>query len=80
MSKKNLSLYQRAGAAALALAAGAATAASDLPGGPAVLQMNLGTPATRIAGEQIWLHWFLLIVCTIIFVGVFAPVQIDVII
>ncbi len=72
MSKKNLSLYQRAGAAALALAAGAATAASDLPGGPAVLQMNLGTPATRIAGEQIWLHWFLLIVCTIIFVGVFG--------
>ena len=72
MSKKNLSLYQRAGAAALALAAGTAGAVSDLPGGPAVLQMNLGAPATRIAGEQIWLHWFLLIVCTVIFIGVFG--------
>jgi cytochrome c oxidase subunit 2 len=72
MSKDNLSRCQQAGVAALALAASAANAVSDLPGGPAVLQMNLGTPATRIAGEQIWLHWFLLIVCTVIFVGVFG--------
>jgi cytochrome c oxidase subunit 2 len=72
MTKKKISLYQMAAATGLTLAAGIASAAGDLPGGPAMLQMNLGAPATRIAGEQIWLHWFLLIVCTIIFVGVFG--------
>ena len=56
----------------LALASGTAAAVGDLPGGPAVLQMNLGVPATRIASEQIWLHWFLLVVCSVIFVGVFG--------
>jgi cytochrome c oxidase subunit 2 len=72
MSKQNLSLYQRGAATLLAFWAGTAAAVGDLPGGPAVLQTNLGAPATRIAGEQIWLHWFLLIICTIIFVAVFG--------
>ncbi len=49
-----------------------AHAVNDLPGGPAVNQLNLHPPVTRIAQEQHWLHWFMLIVCTVIFVGVFS--------
>ncbi len=50
----------------------AAHAVNDLPGGPAVRQMNLHPAATRIAEEQAWLHWFMLILCTAIFVAVFS--------
>ncbi len=57
-----------AGTAAFTLA----HAVNDLPGGPAVNQLNLHPPVTRIAEEQHWLHWFMLIVCSIIFVAVFA--------
>ncbi len=49
-----------------------AHAAGDLPGGPAVNQLNLPHAATKIAAEQAWLHWFMLIVCTVVFVAVFA--------
>ena len=45
---------------------------NDLPGGPAVLQLNLPPAVTAIAREQQWLHWFMLILCSVIFVGVFA--------
>ncbi|MDO9089489.1 MAG: cytochrome c oxidase subunit II, partial [Burkholderiaceae bacterium] len=50
----------------------AAHAVNDLPGGPSVRQLNLGPGVTRIAQEQAWLHWFMLIVCTVIFLGVFG--------
>lgn len=50
----------------------AAHAVNDLPGGPAVLQTNLGPAVTNIAREQQWLHWFMLIVCTVIFIAVFG--------
>jgi cytochrome c oxidase subunit 2 len=62
-------------AASLMLAgafAGAAHAVQDLPGGPAVRQLNLHTAATRIAAEQAWLHWFMLITCVVIFIAVFS--------
>jgi cytochrome c oxidase subunit 2 len=49
-----------------------ARATNDLPGGPAVRQLNLHTAATRIAAEQGWLHWFMLITCVVIFVAVFS--------
>jgi cytochrome c oxidase subunit 2 len=49
-----------------------AHAVSDLPGGPGVNQLNLPAGATKIAEEQAWLHWFMLVVCTVIFVAVFA--------
>jgi cytochrome c oxidase subunit 2 len=49
-----------------------AAAVNDLPGGPAVHQLNLPPAVTAIAREQQWLHWFMLILCTVIFVGVFA--------
>ncbi len=49
-----------------------AAAVNDLPGGPAVRQLNLPPAVTAIAREQQWLHWFMLIICTVIFVGVFS--------
>jgi cytochrome c oxidase subunit II len=61
----------------LALGAGAwaSTAAAqvnDLPGGPAVNQLNFAPPVTRIAEEQHWLHWFMMAICAVIFVIVFG--------
>jgi cytochrome c oxidase subunit 2 len=53
-------------------AAQAARAVNDLPGGPAVNQMNLHPPVTVIAADQMWLHNFVMIVCTLIFIGVFG--------
>ena len=50
----------------------AAHAVQDLPGGPAVNQLNLHPPVTKIAEAQHELHWMLMIICTIIFVGVFG--------
>ncbi len=49
-----------------------AHAVNDLPGGPAVNQLNLHPPVTKIAEEQHWLHWFMLILCSVIFVAVFS--------
>ena len=57
-----------AGTAALSVA----HAVNDLPGGPAVNQLNLAPAVTNIAREQQWLHWFMLIVCSVIFVAVFS--------
>ena len=69
-------LRQRLRQAPLALGAlfesGLALATNDLPGGPAVNQLNLHPAVTRIAEQQAWLHWFMLIVCTVIFVAVFG--------
>ncbi|MFM2112639.1 MAG: hypothetical protein RLZZ271_1299, partial [Pseudomonadota bacterium] len=50
----------------------AAYAVNDLPGGPAVRQLNLHPAATKIAEEQGWLHWMMIILCTLIFVVVFG--------
>ena len=49
-----------------------ALAVNDLPGGPAVNQLNLQLPATKIAEDLVWLHWFMLIICTVVFVAVFS--------
>ena len=59
-------------AATLLMAGTAAHAISDLPGGPAVRQFNLPVPVTRIAQEQQWLHNFMMILCTVIFLAVFS--------
>lgn len=50
----------------------AAYAVNDLPGGPAVRQLNLHPAVTKIAEEQHWLHWFMMIISLVIFVAVFA--------
>jgi len=55
-----------------ALASNAAWAVNDLPGGPAVRQLNLPPAVTKIAQEQQWLHWFMMAICLAIFVGVFG--------
>ncbi|MDZ5456478.1 cytochrome c oxidase subunit II [Azohydromonas lata] len=54
------------------LATHAALAVNDLPGGPAVNQTNLHPPATRVAAELMWLHNFMLVICSVIFVAVFG--------
>jgi len=68
-------LFGKLNAAALMLGAWLASSAwavNDLPGGPAVRQLNLPPAATKIAEEQAWLHWFMLIICTVIFLVVFG--------
>ena len=76
--KAPLALYCKAYAAAAVLVSSASVSTSalaavkDLPGGPGVNQLNLPEPITRIAAEQIWLHWFMMIICVVIFVAVFG--------
>ena len=75
MSKMTRLGFQHAGALAVSAAAWISTAAyavNDLPGGPAVNQLNLHPAATRIAEEQQWLHWFMMAICLVIFVAVFG--------
>jgi cytochrome c oxidase subunit 2 len=72
ISNQLASLLSRAGIFAGAWLATAAHAVNDLQGGPAVNQLNLHPPVTKIAEEQQWLHWFMLIICTVIFIAVFA--------
>jgi cytochrome c oxidase subunit 2 len=59
-------------AALLTFSPSALAVVKDLPGGPAVNQLNLPEPITRIAAEQIWLHWFMMIICLVIFIAVFG--------
>ena len=54
------------------LAARTALAVGDLPGGPAVNQYGLHVPVTQIAHDQLWLHNFMLVICTLISLGVFG--------
>ena len=58
--------------AATSLVAPAAWAVGDLAGGPAVNQLDLHPAVTQIAADQHWLHWFMLVVCTVIFLAVFG--------
>lgn len=44
----------------------------DMPGGPAINQLNLTPGVTPIAQDIYYLHWMIMIVCTVIFVGVFG--------
>lgn len=73
ISNQLSSLLTRAGIFAGAWVATAAYAVvKDLPGGPAVNQINMHPPVTKIAEEQQWLHWMMLIICSVVFVAVFA--------
>ncbi len=54
------------------LFAGAALAVGDSPGGPSVNEINIQPPVTKIAEELYSLHTFMLILCTVIFIGVFG--------
>jgi cytochrome c oxidase subunit II len=55
-----------------ATAASAALAVNNLPGGPAVNQLDLHPPVTKLAGEIQWLHNYIMIICIVIFIGVFG--------
>ena len=70
--KKMTGTLLTASAWCISVAFTAAQAVNDLPGGPAVNQLNLHPGVTKIAKEQAWLHWFMLILCSVIFVAVFA--------
>ena len=70
--KKSASLLATAGVGLGTGSLSLAATVNDLPGGPSVLQLNLPPAVTAIAREQQWLHWFMLILCTVIFVAVFA--------
>ena len=75
ISNMTLSASQLAGAVLSSLGAWVSTAAfavNDLPGGPAVRQLNMHPAVTKIAEEQHWLHGFMMIVCIVIFVAVFG--------
>ena len=71
-----MKMWKKASAVCLAsaslLASQAALAVSDMPGGPAVRQLNLTEPVTKIAEQIHWLNWMMLIICTVIFVAVFG--------
>lgn len=55
------------------LSAGMASAqVKDMPGGPAVNQLNLTEGVTQIAREIYDLNWMIMIVCAVVFVGVFG--------
>ncbi|MFT3856083.1 MAG: cytochrome c oxidase subunit II [Aquabacterium sp.] len=56
----------------MVLATQASWAVNNLPGGPAVNQLDMHPPVTRIAAEQQWLHYMMLYICTAIFVAVFG--------
>ncbi|WP_419185563.1 cytochrome c oxidase subunit II [Polynucleobacter meluiroseus] len=43
-----------------------------MPGGPAVNQLNFTPPATKIMQEIHGLHWMMLVICAVIFIGVFG--------
>lgn len=58
--------------AAAWLGTAAQAAVSNLPGGPAVNQLNLHPAVTKVAEDQAWLHWFMLAICLVIFLGVFG--------
>ena len=55
-----------------ALATTAALAVNSLPGGPAVDQLDLHPPVTKIAADQRWLHYYMMVICVVIFIAVFG--------
>ena len=58
--------------AALLFAPAVLAAVNSLPGGPAVNQINLHPPVTSIAREIMWLHNVVMVICALIFIGVFG--------
>ncbi|MHA3904405.1 cytochrome c oxidase subunit II [Castellaniella sp. WN] len=60
------------GMIALSWAAAAGAKVQDMPGGPAVNQLNVTAGVTPISREIYSLHWTILIICTLIFIGVFG--------
>ncbi len=78
MMKMDHLFARQARRAALALAAlsgmsaAVASTVNDLPGGPAVNQLNLHPAVTRLAADVSSLHIAMLVICLVIFVAVFG--------
>jgi cytochrome c oxidase subunit II len=77
--RNKLSNAARLRAAASGLAVGlaalpqwVAAKVNDLPGGPAVNQLDLHPAATQIASDIHWLHVMMMVIITVIFVAVFG--------
>jgi len=71
----SMKFKRAAGALATAVLGGwisVANAVGDMPGGPKVNGLNLQDPATKIAADLHWIHWFLIWICTGIFIVVFG--------
>lgn len=49
-----------------------ASATNDLPGGPAVNQIDLHPAVTKIAEDQRYLHYLMMVICLVIFFAVFG--------
>ena len=66
-------LFTEASATMVGLSASfSAQAYNDMPGGPAVRQLNFAAPVTKIMEDIHWLHWFMMIICAVIFIAVFG--------
>lgn len=62
-------------AAAVALSSASLSFAADIPdmpGGPKRFQLDLTEPASLIAQDQRWIHYFLMWICVAIFIAVFG--------
>lgn len=68
MMKLKMGLF----ACAMVLSGASFAQVKDMPGGPAVNQLNLPTGVTQIARDISWLHWLMLVICLVIFLGVFG--------
>ncbi|HSI56854.1 MAG TPA: cytochrome c oxidase subunit II [Ideonella sp.] len=71
-AQKAKGLAQGALALTAVLASQAALAVGDLPGGPAVNQLDLHPPVTKIARDVMTLHNGIMLVCVVIFLAVFG--------
>ncbi|OZI36913.1 cytochrome c oxidase subunit II [Bordetella genomosp. 10] len=60
------------GACAMLVGGAARAQVKDMPGGPKVDQLNLHEGVTQIAHDVMWLHWMMLTICVVIFIGVFG--------
>ena len=60
------------GACAMLIGSVASAQVQDMPGGPKVNQLNLHEGVTAISRDIMWLHWLLLTICIVIFIGVFG--------
>jgi cytochrome c oxidase subunit II len=65
-------LLRAALAVTVAAQASVAMAVNDLPGGPAVRQLDMHPAVTKIAEQAQWLHWAVMGICLVIFVAVFG--------
>jgi cytochrome c oxidase subunit II len=72
MTTMTSKLHHRLLALGALLATTAAQAVNNLPGGPAVNQLDLHPAVTKIGEQQHFLHYFMLVVCVVIFVAVFG--------